>query len=241
MITGTLSLQNGAALTGTVTLWTWSGGDQYNKVIARLIDGSGTYTMPVISNTLWHPGAAFEYITHTRVTVGNGNATQNLVLSGPYPKPNPLAITFDTSEAQYLELGDGTRIYIPAGVLPVSGRVLLRITPTATFPHQHHANVYRYGYTFEAFDAEGNPIEQHFNQDVLIVFTYSKAELIAGGINESQLKPAYFSTTTDSWTFPDAYVVDTLNNVVSMQIDHFTDFALTSSEQFNVFLPIVMK
>ncbi|HJW84780.1 MAG TPA: hypothetical protein VJ754_10790, partial [Anaerolineae bacterium] len=246
VITGTLSLASGAAHTGTVTLWAWNHHGQYNKVHAPLLNGTGSYTMPVISNTLWRLGAAFEtrnayFITHTRVLVGNGNARQDLVLSGPRPKPGPLAITFDASEAQYLELADGTRLYIPAGALPVTGQVILHITPIATFPQQQHANVLRYGYAFEAFDAHGNPIEQHFNQDVLIVFTYTEGDLIAGGINENQLRPAYFSTTTDSWTFPDSYIVDTLDNVVSMQIDHFTDFALTSSPQFEVFLPIVMR
>ena len=246
LITGSLSLQNNASLSGTVTLWAWNHHGQYNKVHAALVDGAGTYTMPVISNTVWHLGEAFEtrstyYITHTRVHVGGGNATQDLVLFGPKPKPGPLAIAFDASEAQHLELADGTRIVIPAGALPVNGRVILHITPIATFPHQRHANVLRYGYAFEAFDEAGNPIEARFNQDVLIVFPYSEAELIAGGIRESHLKPAYFSTTTDSWTFPNSYVVDEINNLVAMQIDHFTDFALNSSPQFEVFLPVVIR
>ena len=202
--------------------------------------------MPGISNTVWHLGAAFEtrntyFITRTRVPVGSGNVTQDLVLNGPFPKPGPLAIAFDASEAQHLELADGTRIFIPAGALPVEGQVILHITPIATLPHQQHANVYKYGYAFEAFDEMGNPIEEHFNQDVLIVFTYSEAELIAAGIHEHWLKPAYFSTTTDQWTIPDSYVVDEANNVVAMQIDHFTDFALTSSAQFEVFLPVVIR
>ena len=246
LITGSLALQNNAALSGTVTLWAWNHHGQYNKVHAALVNGAGTYTMPVISNTVWHLGAAFEtrntyFITQTRVRVGGGNATQDLVLMGPKPKPGPLAITFDASEAQHLELADGTRIVIPAGALPVSGRVILHITPIATFPHQHHANVLRYGYAFEAFDEAGNPIEGRFNQEVLIVFPYNEFELIAGGIRESHLKPAYFSTTTDSWTIPSSYVVDEINNLVAMQIDHFTDFALTSSPQFEVFLPVVIR
>jgi hypothetical protein len=179
--------------------------------------------------------------SNNRGLVGNGDATQDLTLSGPFTKPGPLAIVFDASEAQYLELADGTRITIPAGALPATGQVMLHITPIATFPQQQHANVLRYGYAFEAFDADGNPIEERFNADVLIVFPYTEAELIAGGINENHLKPAYFSTTTDAWTIPDSYVVDTVNNLVSMQIDHFTDFALTSSAQFEVFLPIVLR
>jgi hypothetical protein len=246
LITGTLSLQNGAPLTGPVSVWAWADHDQYNQAEALLINGSGVYTLPVISNTLWHVGAAFDtrntyFITETRVAVIGSHATQDLVLSGPKPKPGPLAIAFDASEPQYLELADGTRIYIPAGALPVSGQVSLHITPIGALPHQHHANLFGYGYTFEAFDADGNPIEDHFNQDVLIVFPYDRAQLIAQGVNERWLKPAYFSTTTDSWTIPDSYVVDTVNNVVAMQIDHFTDFALTSSSGYEVFLPLVMR
>ena len=53
------------------------------------------------------------------------------------------------------------------------------------------------------------------------------------GISESFLKPAYFSTTTNEWTFPESYVVDTEANRVVMQIDHFTDFALTGVPGFS--------
>ncbi len=63
----------------------------------------------------------------------------------------------------------------------------------------------------------------------------------AAGISEHFLKPAYFSTTTNEWTFPESYVVDTEGNRVVMQIDHFTDFALTSEPGLRVFLPFIMR
>ncbi len=80
-----------------------------------------------------------------------------------------------------------------------------------------------------------------FNQDVLIRFTYSQAELLALHIHEALLKPAYFSTTQDEWTIPDSYVVDTEANVVSMQIDHFTDFALIGDPSYSLYLPAISK
>ena len=125
--------------------------------------------------------------------------------------------------------------------MPVSGTVTLQVTPIATFPHQRHANIYRYGYAFTASDGNGQPIEQRFNQDVLITFAYDQATLVQMGISEAWLKPAYFATTADSWTFPESYIVDTVNNVVAMQIDHFTDFALTGSAGYRLFLPIVLR
>ncbi|MBL7065074.1 MAG: carboxypeptidase regulatory-like domain-containing protein [Anaerolineae bacterium] len=53
--------------------------------------------------------------------------------------------------------------------------------------------------------------------------------------------PAHFSTTTNEWTFPESYVVDIEANRAVMQVDHFTDFALTSEPGFRLFLPVVVK
>ena len=115
------------------------------------------------------------------------------------------------------------------------------MTPIATYPHQRHANLYRYGYAFTAHDAYGQPIEGPFNVDVLITFSYDDVELRRQGLSEHWIKPAYWSTTTDRWTFPQSYVVDTVHNVVAMEVDHFTDFALTGQALFEVFLPIASR
>jgi hypothetical protein len=92
-----------------------------------------------------------------------------------------------------------------------------------------------------ATDEDGQPIEQRFNQEVLIAFPYDEGELRRTGIVEDRLKPAYFSTTTDSWTCPEGYVVDTGANIVAMQIDHFTDFALVAEAGYQVFLPLLRR
>jgi hypothetical protein len=152
-----------------------------------------------------------------------------------------VSVSFDAAEEQYVELDDGTSILIPARAMPVSGTVILNITPIATFPHQRHANVYRYGYAFTAAASNGQPIEAHFHHDVLITFPYDDRDLYQMGISEQWLKPAYFATTTESWTFPESYVVDTISNKVAMQIDHFTDFALTGPYSHRAYLPIVLR
>jgi hypothetical protein len=38
-----------------------------------------------------------------------------------------------------------------------------------------------------------------------------------------------------------SYVVDTVDNVVAMQIDHFTDSALTGRDSTRLFLPLVVR
>ncbi len=181
------------------------------------------------------------WLAQEEVVLGAGGATQELVLTGPHPKPAPVVVTFDASQPQRIVLSDGTHIYVPAGALPVEGLVTLHVVPIATLPHQRHANVHRYGYAFTAVDAEGQPISEHFNQEVVIGFAYDERELWRQGIAEHFLKPAYFSTTTNRWTFPESYVVDTDADRVVMQIDHFTDFALVSEPGFRVFLPLVLR
>ncbi|MDQ7029105.1 MAG: hypothetical protein Q9O62_04680 [Ardenticatenia bacterium] len=169
-------------------------------------------------------------------------ATLDLELTGPTPKPAPVVVTFDAAEPQRVELADGTTIFIPAGAMPVSGTVTLRVVPIAALPSQRHASVVAYGYIFLASDERGQPIEANFNQDVIITFPYDEARLQQRGILESRLKPAYFSTTTNEWTFPESFVVDTAADRVTMQIDHFTRFALMGEAGGALmYLPLVIR
>jgi hypothetical protein len=246
VISGTVTISNTPGVTGTVSIWAWSEDDAFVAARVPVTDSVGTYSLGVISNTTWHVGAVYEtpsqyWAAHEEVVLGAGGATQDLELMGPHPKPAPVAVTFDASQPQCIELADGTQIYIPAGAMPIAGQVTLHVVPIATLPHQRHANVYRYGYAITAVDESGQPITEHFDHEVIISFTYEDRELRAAGIAEPFLKPAYFSTTENQWTFPESYVVDFAANRVVMHVDHFTDFALTGEASTQVFLPLVMN
>jgi hypothetical protein len=246
VISGTVTGTGTVPFTATVALWAWSGDDAFTRATVPVTASTGSYSLDVISGTTWHLGAVYEtssqyWIGRAAVPVESEAVTQDLVLTGPYPKPAPVAVTFDASQPQRIALADGTHIYIPAGAMPAEGYVTLRIVPIATLPHQRHANVYRYGYAFNAFDSDGQPITQNFNQDVSIGFAYTERELWSLGISELGLKPAYFSTTTNSWTLPESYVIDRDANRVVMQIDHFTDYALTHAPGHMLFLPVTLR
>jgi len=241
-ISGTVTV-SGTAPSNDVHIWAWSADGAFTKTMATVGE---SYTLHVISNTVWHVGAVCQgngvfYADRERVPVPPGGTSLDLVLTGPHPLPAPASITFDAAVGAHLRLLDGTAITIPAGAMPVSGIVTLRVIPLATLPHERHANVYPYGYAFLATDADGNAITASFNQDVVIVFAYDEAELWRQGIAENWLRPAYYSTSTASWTIPEAYAVDTDANRVMMQIDHFTDFALTGPQMYSVYLPLVSK
>ncbi len=254
VISGAVGISSTVGITGNVFIWGWAEDGGFVRTRAPVVNSVGSYSLDVISNTTWHLRAVYEtpsqyWLAQEEVSLGAGGATRDLVLTGPHPKPAPVAVTFDSSQPQRILLADpstgsgqgGTYVYIPANAMPVTGQVTLHIVPIATLPHQRHANVYRYGYAFTAVDGEGQPITEHFNQDVVIGFAYDDRELWSAGISEHFLKPAYFSTTTDEWTFPESYVVDTEANRVMMQIDHFTDFALTGAPSSTMFLPVVLR
>ncbi len=235
---------------GKVYVFAWSddGGFVHGLFpVTQTVSGGsaeGTYALGVLSGTTWHAGAVFQTGTkywkaRADIFVDAADETLDLTLTGPHAKAAPVVACFDASEPRYITLSDGTEIYIPGGALPVSGTVTLRVVPIATLPSQHSARIVRYGYAFLATGPDGEPIEEHFNQDVVIRFGYDEADL--HGFPEGRIRPAYYSTTTDEWTYPESYVVDTDANTVTMQIDHFTDFALTTDGTSFIFIPLLTR
>lgn len=243
VLSGALTI-SGSTASGPAFLWAWSEDGGFARVTVPITDGAGVYSLDVVSGTLWHVRALFGtshefWFGRGRAEV-NGDTTLNITLEGPRPRPGPVVVTFDAAEPQSLTLSDGTDIYLPAGALPATGQVTLRVEPILTLVGHRGADVFRYGYAFLAADSNGQPITANFNQNVIIRFPYDEAELARLGIREERLRPAYFSTTTNSWSYPESYVVDTDANVVTMQVDHFTDFALTAqSAATDIFLPLV--
>lgn len=233
---------------GPVYIWAWSDDGGFTSGMFPVVQAGdsavGVYSLDVISGTTWHLGAVFEtnsefWKGHATVELNSAATTLDLSLLGPFPKPGPVVVTFDAANPQNIMLADGTQIFVPAGAMPVNGMVTLHIVPIATLPQNFHASVLTYGYAFHATDVNGLPIESSFNQDVIIRFAYHEASL--NGLPEPLLKPAYFSTTTNQWTIPESYVVDTAANVVVMQIDHFTHFALLNTGETSVYLPAIIR
>jgi len=245
-ITGVVTLTNAPITpTGRVSLWAWTADDGYSETRVRV---GGTYSLPVTSGESWKLAATYElgsyyWMTRTVVSIpAAGAVNQDLKLSGPRIKPAPLSVVFDASQDQSIELTDGTRIYIPGGAMPVDGRVVLHITPLAAAPHHRNGDVLGIHYAFEAFTEDGQPITQDFNQDVAITLRYDPADVLALGLGLHHLRPAYFSTTSNSWILPDSYVVDEARHEITLQINHFTEFGIVNAEGVSaVYLPIVIR
>lgn len=246
-LSGTLTVSNTIS-SGIVHLFAWSSDGGYVNaafpVTATEQTAQGAYQLGLISGQVWNIKAIYQYggqywLVETTLSMDDAAQTQSLTLTGPNPLPQPVIVRFNAADTQQITLDDGTQINIPGGALPVEGTVTLSVIPIATLPNQHNATTLPYGYALLAYDANGEPIEATFNQNVVIHFTYNEADL--GGYPESYLRPAYFATTTNTWTFPESYVVDTAANRVTMEINHFTDFALVSNGQKYIFLPLLSR
>ncbi len=251
-ITGVLTLTSNNSTNGFAHLYAWSGDDGYSTS-AAWISGTGSittvYHLAALAGQTWHVAAVYEthsyyWITRTEVMVSTpGPTVQDLIMSGPQLKPAPVTVQFDPTEDRSIELSDGTRIFIPAGAIPATGDVILHITPLANASHEFHGDPIDLTYAFEAYTSDGQLITSNFNQDVVITFKYDPDELAAEHLDLAHVRPAYFSTTTNSWTTPDSFVVDETNHEITMQIDHFTRFGRlgASSGGSDICLPLVMR
>ncbi len=258
-ITGTVYYHNeaGNAVYGPgAWVWAFSPDGQHTGAPADL---NGRFELNVVTGTRWYLGAGYhpadtnlfyKTITPTAINMTGTQTTQDLhIYLARAPMPPAIVATFDPSVGWSGVLSDGTQIDIPAGAMPTTDTVRIAITPVADeLPNTLTARPFNYGYTIVAYeDSTGEQIVSSFNANVLITFYYTDADLTAGGVSEADLSPSYFSTTTNSWTEVDSFTVDTANNQITAQIDHFSKWSLTSSEEteasttVNVYLPLIAR
>jgi hypothetical protein len=253
-IHGTVTFAPGIVVTPThpAYVWGWAESGEWAETEAVFSSSTATYTLRVVSGTVWHVGAVYEdwdnglFYESPEEVVGlmtTDQATQDLELGGPWPLPQPIIVTFDGTQMQTIVLPDGVELSIPPGALVVSGTVTLFIFPTREMRPEPGHEIIGAGYEMWAVDQNGQEITQ-FNKNVVMTFHYPPdVELAQQGISEHQLVPVYYSTLVGHWILADSYVVDTANNEITLQIGHFTKFGVASvgPERYRVYLPIVLK
>jgi hypothetical protein len=258
-IHGTVTFAPGIAVTPThpAYVWGWTDSGEWaeTQALTSTID-TFTYTMRVVSDTVWHVGVVYEdwgngvFYESSEETIPvlppGGQAIQDLELGGPWPLPQPVIVSFDGSQMQTIQLlvppDRFLELSIPPGALAVSGTVTLFIFPTQELQPEPGHEIVGAGYEMWAVDQNGQEIT-HFNQNVAMSFPYPHdADLAQLGVAEHMLVPVYYSTLLGHWILADSYVVDTVNNEITLQISHFSKFGVASTgQQFPIFLPIVFK
>jgi len=102
-------------------------------------------------------------------------------------------------------------------------------------------------FVLEGVDADGEVVDT-FDAAYNMELHYTDEELAESGLDESSLQCSWLDESTGEWQLVESKV-DTANNIVTCQIDHFTEFALrgeaTLSEQpvmdNAIFLPVVVR
>lgn len=242
--------QSDASITGTVYYveddgnvacsgaWVdaWSDDGQHTGTPAN---PEGGYTLNVSSGTTWHVEAVYHadggstfYETDEPVDVEmtGSSATVNLeVAESNDTLPASASATFDPNVGWTRTLEDGTRIEIPAGAIPSDDTVCISITPLVeTLQRTATDQPIGWGYAISiSEDTTGNPIVDNFNTNVLLTFMYDEEDLDEEDLTEDDISPAYFSTTTNSWTRVESFTIDRDANTVTVQVNHFSVWALT--------------
>jgi hypothetical protein len=258
-IQGTVTFASGLDVTVTHPAYVWAWADTGEWAETEAMTGTRdtfTYTLPVVTGTIWHVGAVYEdpenglfYESAEEVVDlrAVAQATQDLELGGPWSLPQPIIVSFDGTQMQTIQLltspGSSLELRIPAGALVDSGTVTLFIFPTRELRPEPGKEIVGVGYEMWAVDQNGQEITQ-FRQNVQMIFPYpSDAVLEAEGISEHLLVPVYYSTLVGHWILAEGYVVDTERNEITLWIGHFTKFAALSTEakEVKIYLPLVLK
>jgi len=218
----------------------WSDNGQHAGAMAN---DDGEYTMNVTQGTTWHVEAVYhpsEEATfyHSarpkRLSMTSSTATANLrVQQASKTLPPAKSTTFDPNVGWSYTLQDGTRIDIPAGAIPSDDTVAISFSPLVdSLQRTATDKPIGWGYAISISEqSTGNKITDNFNTNVLLTFKYDAADLNEAGLTEDDIAPAYFSTTTNSWTKVESFTVDKDANTVTVQVNHFSTWALTGGAQ----------
>jgi hypothetical protein len=257
-IHGTIRFAPGIVATAThpAYVWGWTNTGEWAETEAMTSSiNIFTYTLRVVSDTVWHVGAVYEDRENgvfyespeanvlVPPTPPVGQATQDLELGGPWPLPQPFIVSFDGTQMQTIIMPDGVELLIPPGALVDSGTVTLFIFPTYEMRPEPGREIIGVGYKIWAIDQNGKEITQ-FRKKVVMTFSYpDDAVLAMQGISEHMLVPVYYSTLVGHWTLADSYVVDTVHNEITLQLSHFSKFGVMSTgpAEKRVYLPLVLK
>jgi hypothetical protein len=258
-IHGTVTFAPGIVVTPThpAYVWGWADSGEWSEAEALVVSGTDTFTysMRVVSDTVWHVGAVYEdwdngvfyespeEMVPVPPTPPIAQAFQDLELGGPWPLPQPFIVTFDGAYMQTIVLPDGVELNIPPRALVDSGTVTLFIFPTQELRPEPGREIIGAGYEMWAIDQNGKEITD-FNKNVIMTFPYpSDVVLAQQGIQEHLLVPVYYSTLVGHWILAESYVLDTVNNEITLQINHFTKFGTLSTApgEFQLYLPVVLR
>ncbi len=127
-------------------------------------------------------------------------------------------------DASNWECGDGTAdVSFPAGAVGVGYNAIVEKVASGTPPAPGGLSLLGTSYEFTCLDGSGNPIDT-FSGPVTITIHYDEADL--NGISEDSLQIYWYNPASSAWEAISPCIVDKVNNTLTIQISHFSQFAI---------------
>jgi fibronectin type 3 domain-containing protein len=187
-------------------------------------DANGNYSLDVDSGTwtVFAEGPCFTRSTGAATTAGSSgvNVTLAATTGCSVPTPEVHGITA-ASGGQVTK--PNISLDIPANALGTAqSTVSVSVATTSVVVSSPNATPLKKSVqSITATDSSGQSVTS-LNSDVSLSITYDPNDL-PNGFDESTLQLGYFDTNTGQWE-PVASTVDTVNNKITAQVSHFTDY-----------------
>jgi peptidoglycan hydrolase-like protein with peptidoglycan-binding domain len=222
-ITGAVTGTAGAAVTnGWVSAKKIVGSNEVWTGIPT--DASGNYSLTVDSGTWTVYADGPCYYRSGGLSAASGSSGKNISLTavGGCTPPTP-EVRGVTAASGGQVARENITLDIPANALGTSNStVSVSVSEAGLVVSSANATPLRNSVqSISATDSSGNAITS-LNNNVSLTITYDPNELPVG-FDESEIQMGYFDTNTGQWE-PVASTVDTDNNTITAQVNHFTDY-----------------
>ncbi len=243
-LTGNITRSDAAPITGPIKLWAQTG-DGGNIMVD--VQPSGFYTLPLLRDKTWEIEAFYEtedaiYRLAEEVTP-TGNQTLDLVLNDLRRKPSPQIFPIDTAYPADLYVDNRLKLFIPARTLPVTGTAYIQVSPISPQADKYFHQQLFPGYSISLFDSFGNPLLNSNYQSAFVTLRYDQDLIDAKSLNERQIRPIAMNRSNQRWEQPDLFVLDTVNNQLTVEVDLFSSYTLLAGEPnpMRIYLPALQK
>ena len=195
----------------------------------------GSYNIPLVEGN-WHIGCDTKTVNGffrseevVKTVVTGDELTQDFVLEeADFIVPESFSTTFDSSQPKIITLSDGTTLNIPSGALASEGDVTVSADPNINLYHTATTRPLSFAWDFIATDSSDSEITE-FNSNITITIPYDAEYVAAQGLSVEDLTAKYFDETNNTWQSTAGITIDTENNLIIVNTDHFTNYAVVTA------------